>query len=267
MMAPAFQNGKAIGGGILGMNMPGGWKGYQKLGAPVNAGPGPMSPRNFAQYTQGQGRVAQARKKMKAAKAARRTKDSAQSAKILGTEQSIDALLDQKSAASRRVGRAKLDINDLRANWPEKPGKIAEIFSDRMSDAKKRLGVGQAELSGIKDQQLQQRYLLEAQQKAQDLTRGKYATTGGAFDAASGTYNYDRMAGLKPKNMLQKLGPRGPSVAETHMNGAKAFFGAMDYAKAGGWKQFGVGAARVGLAAGAIGLGMKALSALNPFSD
>ena len=62
------------------------------------------------------------------------------------------------------------------------------------------------------------------------------------------------------------LGPQKGALGRAY-HGAKGFFGAMDYAKAGGWKQFGVGAARVGLAAGAIGLGMKALSALNPFSD
>lgn len=61
------------------------------------------------------------------------------------------------------------------------------------------------------------------------------------------------------------------SRADQVTEAAKGFFGAMDYSKAaggaGGWKQFGVGAARVGAGLGAVGLGMKALSFLNPFGD
>jgi len=49
--------------------------------------------------------------------------------------------------------------------------------------------------------------------------------------------------------------------------GARGYFGAMDFAGAKGLTRFGVGATRAGLALGAIGLGMKALSWLNPFSD
>jgi hypothetical protein len=77
------------------------------------------------------------------------------------------------------------------------------------------------------------------------------------------------MGAVRTRSTITGGGPLGPQkgpVGKAY-HAAKGFFGAMDYAKAGGMKQFGVGAARVGLAAAGIGLGMKALSALNPFSD
>lgn len=62
-----------------------------------------------------------------------------------------------------------------------------------------------------------------------------------------------------------------PSGINSAWSGAKGYFGAMDWAERmggpGGLKRLGVAGARVGLGLGAIGLGMKALSYLNPFGD
>lgn len=54
---------------------------------------------------------------------------------------------------------------------------------------------------------------------------------------------------------------------ESAFNGAKAFFGAADFADASGMKRFGIGAARVGVGLGALKIGSAALNYLNPFGD
>lgn len=68
---------------------------------------------------------------------------------------------------------------------------------------------------------------------------------------------------------MKKDGWRGQLAS--HAAGATGWLGASDYATAaggpGGMKRLGVGALRGGLALGAVGLGMKALSWANPFSD
>ena len=80
------------------------------------------------------------------------------------------------------------------------------------------------------------------------------------------TANLDRIAGLKPSTAAR---PRPKAVAATGAvadtwSGMRGYFGAMDYA---GLKRAGVAGIRGAGALAAVGLGMKALSYLNPFGD
>lgn len=239
MAGPAFRSGKAIGGGIMGMNMRGGWKGYQQLGNAVPKGI----------------KKADAVRRIGAAEGAARTMKAAKRARA-GT---VDNL------------RSKY-LSDLKT-YSAAPSRLRELEQQHKGAQNAVNSFAVNRRMGIPTQGNVIQLVKEEDAARQALTNFKMPAAPSmdkVLAARKGTManDFNRIAGLKPATRAVAR-PSAPALTslENNLAGAKGFFGAMDYAKAGGLKQFGVGAARVGGAMAAVGLGMKALNALNPFSD
>jgi len=230
-----MQSGKAIGGGILGLNMEGGWKGFQKLGA-LSWDPSLGERATGLAQAAKTNQIMALKKESQEAVRAGRAKDARQSAKIASTYQQAESIARQQKMVNSQIemGASKSNLTKLNAE------KAA--LAERMTN------------TGA---------LFSAQNKAQELIRAKAATEKAGF---AGRLKTLKAAPLDTQAYMGQAIEEGGALAR-YGSAATGFFGAMDYATEGGMKRFGVGAARVGLAAAGIGLGMKALGALNPFSD
>lgn len=267
MAGPAFRNGKAIGGGILGMQMKGGWKGYAQLGAGQEATQAALAARNNQIRALG----AQSRQHLAAAAALPAPVPRANIGKQAAANGLNDARYkfanrqkDLRHARATRNATLARDTTNMRLNDVD---EARNPFSRGIARHNLNQQLGREALATEK---MQAAAIAPHMAPSGHFPEHRYGTVHpspvGAVASPRPAQNQfmSKIKGLRsqPLDTMSHM-----TRAEQHISAAKGFFGAMDYAGAGGWKQFGVGAARVGGALGAVGLGMKALSALNPFSD
>jgi hypothetical protein len=294
MLGPHFQNGKAIGGGILGMQMRGGWRGYADLGASSIVGGEAEKLARAARTNEIRALGKESQAAVRAGKAAPAPTPARQkrSGRVVGRGRALGrgtrevvnpAFLGRERDIQHAAGMA-LDARIAHSNHmagvpgPRVNGNFLAGDVERHASMGVRLGEQRAAAEAYLGHQI-------------DMQKGisSTLTMGPTKPKPVLRRRPQRMAAPIPKSSseiaqpfvdrirsLQQAPVNAGAYMEQAMSGSRfargasaaaGFFGAMDYAGASGMKRFGVGAARVGLAAGAIGLGMKALNALNPFSD